>query len=187
MRRSSISANVRARARTIKCLLLDVDGVQTDGKIYKGSDGSEWKAFDIRDGAGIKLAQLAGLPVGWISGRPSQATATRAKELAVNWLFQGPRDKREWMEEIGRKAGFTPAQICFVGDDLLDIPALKTAGLPVAVADAAAETKAAARYVTRAKGGNGAVREVVELILKSQGLWQDVLEAYWKNSSLPRQ
>ncbi len=171
----------------MKCLLLDVDGVLTDGKLYVSSDGSEAKTFDIRDGSGVKLAQMAGLTVGWITGRASPATAQRARELAVDWLIQGSNDKASGVLEVQRKAGVAPEQICYVGDDLLDIPALKVVGFPVAVADAPAEVRERARYVTRANGGNGAVREVVELIVKTQGLWDKALEAYWKHSSSPRQ
>ena len=182
----AIDSEARERIRSVKCLLLDVDGVLTDGKIYLGPNGAEGKAFDIRDGSGIKLAQMAGLTLGFISGRPSQTTARRAKELAVTWLIQARRDKGLSVQEIQRKTGFSPQQTCFVGDDLLDLPALRAVGFPVAVSDAAPEVKAAALYVTRAKGGNGAVREVIELIVKTQGLWQKALEAYLQRSS-PRQ
>ncbi len=180
-------ARVTRRIRAVKCLLLDVDGVLTDGRLYLGQDGSEAKAFDIRDGSGIKLAQMAGLKVGFISARPSKATARRAKELGVDWLIQGPHDKGDTVRRIGRETGLSLEQIGYVGDDLLDVPALRLVGFPVAVADAASETKTAALYVTRAQGGNGAVREVVELIIKTQGLWQDALKAYWRRSSSPRQ
>jgi 3-deoxy-D-manno-octulosonate 8-phosphate phosphatase (KDO 8-P phosphatase) len=182
-----LSPNVRQCILRVKCLLLDVDGVLTDGKVYLGAGGDEVKVFDLRDGSGIKLAQMAGLKVGFISGRPSAATARRAKELAVDWLIQGAREKGRTVTELGQKTGFSLEQICFVGDDILDLPALKIVGFPVTVADAALDAKGAARYVTHANGGNGAVREVVELIVRTQGLWQNAIEAYWKQSSSPRQ
>src|ERR1043166_2196561 len=142
-----LSANLRRRVRKLRCLRLDVDGVLTDGKLYLGSDGVEGKAFDIREGSGIKMAQMAGLTVGWISGRPSEPTARRAKELAVKRLIQGPRDKGQSVREIQRDGGFSPEQTCFVGDDLLDIPAFEAVGFPVAVADASDDVRAAAVYV----------------------------------------
>lgn len=187
MPRLKLSATIRRRIQRVKCLLLDVDGVMTDGKVHIGAEGGEVKIFDLRDGSGIKLAQMAGLKVGFISGRPSDATARRAKELAVDWLIQGAREKGRTVTEIGQEAGFSLDEICFVGDDILDLPALRIVGFPVAVADAVLDAKAAASYVTRAKGGNGAVREVVELIVRTQGLWQDALEAYLQQSSSPRQ
>jgi 3-deoxy-D-manno-octulosonate 8-phosphate phosphatase (KDO 8-P phosphatase) len=168
----------------VRCLLLDVDGVLTDGKIHIGPNGFEAKTFDIRDGSGIKLAQMAGLTVGFVSARPSKATTKRAQELAVRWVVQKPRDKGLLVQEIQHQAGFSPEQSCFVGDDLLDLPALRAVGFPVAVSDAAPEVKAAARYVTHAKGGDGAVREVVELIVKTQGLWKKTLQQYVERSSL---
>lgn len=187
MPRSSISHAARARIHKVRCLLLDVDGVLTDGKVYVGSDGSEWKAFHLRDGSGIKLAQAAGLKVGLVSGRPSEATTRRAKQLAVDWLIQGTHDKAGCVRQIRARERFAAREVCFVGDDILDIPAMNEAGFPVAVADAARDTRAAACYVTRAKGGNGAVREVVELIVRCQGKWKSAIAAYHKLSSSPRQ
>ncbi len=187
MPRSQLPPRVRRAIRAVRCILFDVDGVLTDGKIHLGTGGAEWKAFDLRDGSGIKLAQSAGLRVGFVSGRPSEATTRRARELAVDWLFQGARDKGECVLELRRRAGLSPEQVCFVGDDLLDIPALRQVGFPVAVADAAPEVKAEASYVTKRTGGNGAAREVVELIVRSQKLWQQSLETYWRDASSPRQ
>jgi len=159
----------------------------TDGRVYLSAAGSETKAFDLRDGSGIKLVQMAGIKVGFISGRPSEATNRRAKELDVDWVLQGIRDKGQCVRDLQRKEGYSPEEVCFVGDDLLDIPAMKAVGFPVAVADASGDVKAAARYVTRAKGGRGAVREVAELIVKTQGLWDNALERYWKTASSSRQ
>lgn len=187
MPRRKLSASVRKRIQRVTCLLLDVDGVMTDGKIHLSADGSEGKSFDLRDGSGIKVAQAAGLKVGFISARPSEATARRARQLAVHWLLQGGHDKGSTVRELARKEKIPLDQICFVGDDLLDIPAMRIVGFPVAVADAASDTQAAALYVTCAKGGNGAVREVVEVVVRTQGLWQSALEAYFKQSSSPRQ
>jgi len=182
-----LNAGLLSRIRLVKCLLLDVDGVMTDGKLYVGANGFEAKAFDIRDGTGVKLAQAAGLAVGFVSARPSEPTIRRARELGVDWLIQDPRDKGVTVRELQQKGGMRREQVCFVGDDLLDLPAFKAVGFPVAVADAADDVKAAAAIVTHAKGGNGAVREVVELIIRTQGLWQVALKKYLQRSSSPRQ
>ena len=164
----------RQRLQRLRCLLLDVDGVLTDGKLHFTSDGREFKSFDVRDGHGIKLAQRAGLLVGFISGRPSAATTRRATDLEVNILKQGPVNKAELLAEVQREHHLRPEEIAFVGDDLVDLPALRRAGLAVAVANAVPEVKAVAHRITRRRGGDGAVREVIEWLLKARGQWRKV-------------
>jgi 3-deoxy-D-manno-octulosonate 8-phosphate phosphatase (KDO 8-P phosphatase) len=169
---------VRRRIQHIRCLLLDVDGVLTDGKLHFTSDGKEFKSFDALDGHGIKMAQRAGLLVGFVSGRHSEATTNRAADLEVNILKQSPVNKAELMAEVQREHHLAAEEIAFVGDELVDLPAMRLAGLAVAVANAVPEVKKIAHYVTRRRGGDGAVREVIEMILKARGLWQKVTARY---------
>jgi len=149
----------------VKLLLLDVDGVMTDGKLYISDSGEETKAFHVRDGAGIRQALDAGIRVGFVTGRYSAAVVRRAQELGVEDVRQGIADKREVYRELKQKYGLTDAQICYIGDDLQDLGVLKMAGLACVVADAADEAKELADYITSAPGGGGAVREVVRMIL----------------------
>jgi 3-deoxy-D-manno-octulosonate 8-phosphate phosphatase (KDO 8-P phosphatase) len=144
------------------------------------ADGDEQKSFNTHDGLGLSLLHRAGLKSGIISGRRSQAVIRRASELGVEFVRQGDARKVEAFEEMMRQAGVDENEVAFVGDDLTDIPIMQRAELAVAVADAVAETRSVAHYVTRAKGGRGAVREVIELILKSQGRWNDLVEEYLK-------
>jgi 3-deoxy-D-manno-octulosonate 8-phosphate phosphatase (KDO 8-P phosphatase) len=161
-----------ARAAAIRLLLLDVDGVLTDGTILIHADGSESKRFHIRDGSAIVIAQAAGLPVGWLSARPSAVTERRAAELGVRLLVQSRDPKVLSFEQILRRQRLTGAQVAYMGDDLLDLPVLSRAGLSAAPADAAAEVRSAVDYVTAAGGGQGAVREFVEWLLQAQGRWK---------------
>lgn len=158
---------------------MDVDGVLTDGRIWLQSwpDGTaqEIKGFTAYDGAGLKLARIAGLRTGVITGRDSAATARRAKELDMEFVYQGWPEKLGAYEEVLRKAGVSDEEVCFIGDDLPDLPLLTRVGFAVAVVNASPEAKRAAHYVTKRAGGYGAVREVVELILKAQGKWQTVV------------
>jgi 3-deoxy-D-manno-octulosonate 8-phosphate phosphatase (KDO 8-P phosphatase) len=167
-----------SRLKKIRCLLMDVDGVLTDGKLYFTSDGQELKAFDVQDGHGISMAQRAGLVIGFISGRPSKATARRAKDLRVNIVLQKPSNKMQMVEQVKRKHKLRNEQIAFIGDELVDLPVLRRVGFSVAVPNAMNEVKRAAHYVTRRRGGDGAVREVIEMILKAQGSWQKVIAKY---------
>lgn len=157
---------------------MDVDGVLTDGRIWLQSwpDGTaqEIKGFSAYDGAGLKLARVAGLRTGVITGRESAATARRAAELGMEFVYQGRAEKLAAYEEVLRKAGVSDKEVCFIGDDLPDLPLLRRVGFAVAVANASPEAKKAAHYVTKRAGGEGAVREVVELILKTQGKWREV-------------
>ncbi|HEY8203400.1 MAG TPA: HAD-IIIA family hydrolase [Pyrinomonadaceae bacterium] len=155
------------RARRIKLLLMDCDGVLTDGRIWLTADGDEQKAFHVRDGQGIKLLHGAGVKTGIISGRSSPATERRAHELGITYVRQGADDKLQIIEEILSAAGVDSDQCAYVGDDLADVALMQSVGLAVAVADAAEDAKKAAHYVTENAGGHGAVREVCDLILAS--------------------
>jgi 3-deoxy-D-manno-octulosonate 8-phosphate phosphatase (KDO 8-P phosphatase) len=168
----------RERAKAIRLLLLDVDGVLTDGRITYDGSGREWKSFDIRDGQGIRLLQQAGLEVGILSGRRSAAVRTRAKELGLRLLRQKVTDKAKALEEIMVQKNYKREQICYVGDDLVDLPVFPRVGLAIAAADSIGEVKASAHYITRNPGGRGAVREVCDLILKAQGKWAAVTREY---------
>jgi 3-deoxy-D-manno-octulosonate 8-phosphate phosphatase (KDO 8-P phosphatase) len=164
-----------ARLQRVKLFLCDVDGVLTDGRIFMG-DGKEFKAFNIQDGLGMLILQRTGIKVGWVSNRPSPVSQQRAEELKVDYFFQAKGSKVEAIEAILKKAQMEWDDICFVGDDVVDLGALKRAGVAVAVANAIEEAKAVAHYVTKAHGGHGAVREVVRLILVAQDKWQNVIE-----------
>jgi 3-deoxy-D-manno-octulosonate 8-phosphate phosphatase (KDO 8-P phosphatase) len=159
-------------------LVLDVDGVLTDGQIIYADDGVEWKAFHVRDGSALKIWQSLGKRVALITGRSSRVVDMRAAELGITLVFQGTADKGAVYRHLLAGANVGPEQVCAVGDDLPDLPILSNAGLAVAVADACAEVRSAAHYVTRAAGGRGAVRETIELILRCQGAWQPVVERY---------
>jgi 3-deoxy-D-manno-octulosonate 8-phosphate phosphatase (KDO 8-P phosphatase) len=168
------------RVRKIKMLLLDVDGVMTDGGIFIGSDSIELKRFHVQDGAGIALAKAAGLLVGIITGRDSEAVRRRAKELEIDEVQQGVLHKEESYEVILEKYGLRDEEVAYMGDDLLDIPVLKRVGLSICVANGAQEVKRVSRYITKKKGGEGAVREVVEMILKRMGKKQKVIASVLK-------
>ena len=157
---------------------MDVDGVLTDGKLHFTSDGREFKTFDVLDGHGIAMAQRTGLLIGFISGRPSEATAKRAADLGVPIVKQAGINKAEMLAEVQRERGLTAEQIAFIGDELVDLPVLKRVGVAVAVPNGVAEVKAAAHYVTHRPGGDGAVREVIEMILKARGDWKKAIAKY---------
>ena len=175
--RQSRSSALAAALRRIRVLLCDVDGVLTDATVFIGQHG-EMKQFNIRDGLGLVAARRQGLKVGWISDRPSPATARRAKELKIDFLRQQKGGKVCAVDRLLAQTGFRWDEVCYVGDDIVDLGVLKRAGVAVAVANGAAEAQAAADYVTRAGGGRGAVREVVELILKAQNKWERVVEEH---------
>ena len=176
---TKISLAVRRRAARIKLFLCDVDGVLTDGSIFIGGE-REFKRFNIRDGLGLVLARRAGLRVGWVSARPSLATKMRAEELKIDFLVQQGDNvsKTGAIEQLLAREKFSWAETCFVGDDIIDLGPLTRAGLAVAVGDAMPEAKTAAHFVTKAAGGRGAVREAVELILRTQNQWQPFVEKY---------
>ena len=176
---AKISPQLRARLKRIKLFLCDVDGVLTDGSIFIGGE-REFKRFNIRDGLGIVLARRAGLKVGWVSARPSLATKLRAEELKVDFLVQqgDKASKTGAIENLLLQEKLNWSDVCFVGDDIIDLGPLTRAGLAVAVGDAVPEAKAAAHLVTKAVGGRGAVREAIELILRAQEKWQQFVKSY---------
>jgi len=179
-------AGLRRRAKKIKLLLVDVDGVLTDGAIFllsaPGSKaaGAAWemKAFNSLDGAGIRLAQRAGLRTGIITGRKSAAVTHRARELQMDFVEQDAFEKLPTYERIRRASGVRDEEICFIGDDVTDLPLLARVGLAVAVANAHPEARKRAHYVTRARGGQGAVREVIDLLLRAQGQYDKLLRHF---------
>jgi 3-deoxy-D-manno-octulosonate 8-phosphate phosphatase (KDO 8-P phosphatase) len=185
--------SAQARARKIKLLLFDVDGVLTDGKLYflpdreKSRQGSvelsaqgsiEFKGFHAHDGVAISLARLGELRTGLITKRFSETVALRARDLKLEFVRQGSHDKGKAFREIVHEAGLTLADAAFVGDDIVDLPAMRLAGLAVAVANARADVKSESHYTTPRVGGDGALRDVVEFILKAQRKWKKVLETY---------
>ncbi len=165
------------RLRRVKLFLCDVDGILTDAGVYMGG-GEEYKRFNLRDGFGLRLLQQQGVKVGWISHRPSPATAQRAADLQIDFLHQAPGSKVAAIEAILAQTQWTWAEVCFMGDDLVDLGALKRAGLAVTVKHALPEARALAHYITHAAAGYGAVREVAELILKAQDKWAALVASY---------
>lgn len=175
-----IAPGVVGRAKNIQVLLMDVDGTLTSGAVTLLSqpDGSalEIKTFDAHDGQGLMLAHSAGLRTGCITGRDSPALVRRANEVGMEFVYQKQATKTSAFEEILNKAGVEESQVAYVGDDLPDLPILRRVGLAVAVGDAVLEVKLAAHYVTKAHGGKGAIREVIELILKAKGIWEEMTD-----------
>lgn len=171
-------AEIERRAARVKLLLMDCDGVLTDGRITLLENGDEEKSFHTRDGHGLVLLHRAGLFSGIISGRTSSLVERRARELGIHYVRQGTWDKIKDFEELLAEAGLNDTEVAFVGDDVTDIPLMQRCGLAVAVADAVAETRSVAHYVTGLPGGFGAVREVCELILKAQGRWSELMRKY---------
>src|ERR1043165_8421157 len=196
--------SAQARARRIKLLLFDVDGVLTDGKLFifpappgtpqsvlerstqHGGDGGfgfhsqsmiEAKGFHAHDGASISLARLAGIETGLITKRVSETVALRARDLKLEYVLQGIQDKQTAFEKIVKQAGIRLEEAAFVGDDVIDLPAMRAGGLAIAVKNARAEVKKEAHYITPHAGGEGALRDAVEFILKAQGKWKKVIEA----------
>lgn len=165
-------------ARKVRLLILDVDGVLTDGRITMDHQGREIKAFDVRDGHGIKLLLRAGIEVAMLTGRSSPVVQKRADDLGVQRVRQGVYNKAEAFTEIAKQMGIRDDEACFVGDDLVDIPLLKKVGLPMVVADGVNEAKRFALYITRNPGGRGAVREVCDILLQAQGKWEEILRRY---------
>jgi 3-deoxy-D-manno-octulosonate 8-phosphate phosphatase (KDO 8-P phosphatase) len=184
-----------ARARKIKLLLFDVDGVLTDGKLFfvpedlpQGAAAAspertahsqiEVKGFHAHDGVASSLSRLAGLKTGLITRRVSETVARRARDLKLEHVHQGIQDKRACFEEVIKQEGLKPEEAAFVGDDVIDLPAMRVGGLAIAVKNARAEVKKEAHYITPRAGGDGALRDAVEFILKAQGKWKKVVEAY---------
>lgn len=168
---------LRQRLERVRILLCDVDGILTDASIYVGEDG-EYKRFNVRDGLGLVIWRRAGYRVGWVSARPSAATALRADELEVDFLVQQKGSKVKAIEQRLAADGGTWEQVCYMGDDIVDLGPLERAGVAVCVPTGHPEALARAHYVTALGGGQGAVREVIELILRAQGRWSRILEEY---------
>ena len=175
-----ISAALKKRASQIRLILMDVDGTMTDGSVtlLSQNDGTalEIKTFDAHDGQGLTLAQTAGLRTGCITGRESAALLRRANEMKMEFIYMKQPIKMPAYEEIIQKAGLSDSAVAFIGDDLPDIPLLRRVGLAVAVGDAVPEVKKVAHYTTKALAGHGAIREAVELVLKSKGIWETMLD-----------
>ena len=166
------------RAKKVKLLLLDVDGVLTDGRIIYDSAGRDAKFFDVHDGLGVYLLKRAGIPTILITAKASRAIKPRARDMQVADVFEDISPKNAVLDKILKKLKLTPQEVCFVGDDLVDICLMKRVGFAIAVFNACAEVKNLAHYITQKEGGRGAVREVAELILKSQDKWQETLTLY---------
>ena len=175
--RGSRAAALAAAFKRVRLLLCDVDGVLTDASVFIGAK-EELKRFNIRDGLGLVNLRRQGVKVGWISSRPSPATTRRARELKIDFLHQEKGSKVRAVENLLAQTGLGWDEVCYVGDDIVDLGVLQRAGVGVVVADGVAEVRAGADYVTRAGGGHGAVREVVELILQAQGKWAGVVAGY---------
>ena len=167
------------RLKKIRLLLLDVDGVMTDGRIIFDSNGVESKFFNVKDGHGIKMLQRAGIEVGIISGRESKVVANRATELGIERVFQKATDKLSPYLKILADTGLVDGEVAFIGDDLIDIPVLKRVGFAAAPADAVAEVLPFAHFVTRNPGGFGAVREISDMLLRAQGKWDELTARYF--------
>lgn len=166
------------KAKKIRLLLLDVDGILTDGRILYNEKGQEIKCFHIQDGQGIRWLLREGVEVGFLSGRSSRAVEMRARELRVSFVFQGIKDKIKIFEKLLQKTKLNPKQVSFMGDDFMDLPLLKKVGLSISVSNGHPLVQKKVDYVTRTAGGFGAVREVSELILRAQGKWDSILRDY---------
>jgi len=177
---SKISSTLKKRAAQIKLLLMDVDGTMTDGSVtlLSQTDGTalEIKTFDAHDGQGLTLARTAGLRTGCITGRESAALLRRAHEMKMEFIYMKQPVKMPAYEEILRKAGVSDSAVAYIGDDLPDIPLMRRVGLAIAVGDAVFEVRKVAHYTTRAFAGHGAVREAVQLVLKSKGIWETMID-----------
>lgn len=182
------------KAKKIKLFLTDVDGVMTDGKLYffpmKDGTLTELKSFNANDGLGLLVMKDSGIDTGMITGRKSATAQHRAKVLGMKYVFQGFLSKKEPLEKVLKKEKLKADQVCFIGDDLIDLPVLKKVGLACAVKNAVPEVKKHSHYITKLEGGHGAVREVVEIILKAQGRWdkavKNIADSKWKKVKKPK-
>ncbi|MFO7766441.1 MAG: HAD-IIIA family hydrolase [Pelovirga sp.] len=165
----------------VRLLLLDVDGVMTDGRIIYDQQGNELKAFDVKDGHGLKMLQRTGIQVGIITGRSSQVVNRRAQELGINILYQGAKVKLDPYLEIIAQTGLQDSQIAYVGDDLVDLPILRRVGFSATVADAAPQLLEQVDYVTSRAGGRGAVREICDMLMQAGGYWQEQTARYFSS------
>lgn len=173
-----VRADLIERARKIKLLILDVDGVLTDGKLIIGPSGELCKTFHVHDGLGIALSKSFGLKTAIITGRKSKMVEFRVNELKIDALYQGQGNKVEALAKLQKQFNVSLDEIAYVGDDLIDLPVMIKVGLACAVQNAVAEVKANSHYITEASGGHGAVRQVIEMILKAQGFWDQIISAY---------
>ncbi|MDD5319968.1 MAG: 3-deoxy-manno-octulosonate-8-phosphatase KdsC [Methylococcales bacterium] len=168
------------KAKKLKLLILDIDGVLTDGKLFFDNQGNEYKSFHARDGHGIKLLRQTGVEVAVISGRKSNSVALRMRNLGIEYVYQGQENKQAAFDEIIKKTGILPEQAAHVGDDLLDLPIMIRVGLAIAVNDANFAVKQRAHWCTTLPGGHGAVREVCDFIMQAQGHFDDIVNFYLK-------
>lgn len=175
---------MKQRLARVELLLLDVDGVLTDGRVVIDDHGVESKSFDVRDGHGLKLLQRGGVAVGLVTGRRSRVVELRAAELGIDEVHQGVRNKLLVVRQILSRRGLEPAQVAYVGDDLVDLPVMVQVGVAITVADAAEVVRERAHWVTAAGGGRGAVREVCEAILKARGRWAELTDRYFEPEPL---
>jgi len=166
------------KAARIRLAIFDVDGVLTDGSLYLGDDGQEYKAFNSKDGLGMKLLQSSGVGIAIITARTSQVVLLRMQSLGIEHLYQGRRDKLPAFQELLQQLDLQPERVAYVGDDLLDLPIMGRVGLAIAVQDANHEIVKRAHWQTRAKGGRGAAREVCELLMQAQGTYQAMLQRF---------
>lgn len=173
-----LDAEIVARARAVRMLVFDVDGVLTDGSLFYGDHGEEYKAFNSRDGHGIKMLRATGIATAIITGRTSQVVIHRARNLGIAHIFQGAEDKLAAFEKLLDASGLTAGEIAYMGDDVVDLPVLRRCGLAITVPDAPAEVKARCHLVTRAAAGRGAAREACEHIMQAQGTWAAQLALY---------
>ena len=167
-------------AKNIRLLILDVDGVLTDGSIILDNKDNEFKVFHVRDGHGIKMLIRAGIHVAIITGRYSKVVERRAHELGITEVYQKSHDKRIAYRQLVEKYSIDEKEVAYIGDDIVDIPLLKRSGFPVVVADADDEVKAVAAMITKNRGGKGAVREICDFLLKAKGLWENIIDEYSK-------
>lgn len=163
------------RARKVGLLVLDVDGVLTDGGLYYGPEGEALKRFDVKDGHGIVLCRDVGLPTAILTARSSKAVEVRARELRIPWVLQGERDKKAGLDKLLSLCGLEAHELAYIGDDLNDLPVLTRVGFSAAPADARSEVRERVHYVCQNRGGHGAVRELCELLLRAKGLWDAAL------------
>ncbi len=166
------------RARQIRLALFDVDGVMTDGTLFISGSGESFKAFNILDGLGLKLLKSSGVTTGIITGRSSESVKARSSELAIDYLIQGTEDKLQAYADLRTQLGLEDSQVCYMGDDLPDLPVLRRCGLALSPPNAVAEVREQAHFVTRNSAGKGAVREVCELIMQAQGTWKSGIEVF---------
>ncbi|EGV52127.1 3-deoxy-manno-octulosonate-8-phosphatase KdsC [Candidatus Endoriftia persephone] len=170
--------DIQEKARRIRLVIFDVDGVLTDGSLFLGDDGQEYKAFNSRDGHGIKMLQQSGIEIGIITGRSSEVVRLRMQSLGIKHVYQGQLDKRPAYQELRDKLGLSDAEIAYVGDDVVDLPIMRLVGLAIAVNDAHPFVTQHAHWLTPHAGGRGAARDVCELLMDAQGHLQRVLQSY---------